>query len=110
MPGTSAATQSSRCGRRPNEPSRVSATMRATSVFSAKTWNGKSTLRFMTDVGMFDLGLRFRFGQRRHGLGFGWRGSNGLLFSLGFNLGFRLRFLLRLCIIFDVWLCFIGGL
>jgi len=59
---TSAATQSSRCGKSPNEPSRVSATMLDTSILSAKIWNGRRTLRCMRAVGMFDFRLRFRLG------------------------------------------------
>src|ERR1700752_1688949 len=65
MPGASASTQSNRRGNRPNEPCRVSATMRDTPVFSAKTSNGSRILRFM-DIGgrrgpvlRFGLGLRF---------------------------------------------------
>src|ERR1039458_874846 len=110
MPGTSAATQSSRCGSRPKEPSRVSATMRVTPVCSEKTWNGRRTLRFMSDVGMFDLWFRFCFGQLLHGRGLGWSWGSGFLFNLGFSLDFRLRFLLRLCIIIVVWLGFISRL
>src|ERR1700722_14893453 len=47
MPGTSAATQSSRWGSSPNDPSRVSATMRETRCRLRKIRNGRRTLRFM---------------------------------------------------------------
>src|ERR1700722_13455795 len=61
MPGGSAATQSSRCGKRPNEPVRASATMRKTPVFLAKIWKGRRTSRVMAgaDTSEFRLGLRF---------------------------------------------------
>src|ERR1035441_9176967 len=89
MPGTSAATQSSRCGKSPNEPSRVSATMLDTSVLSAKIWNGRRTLRCMRAGGMFDLRLRFRLRLRmRFGRGFGRRLGGGLQLRLG--VGFEL--------------------
>src|SRR6202041_307420 len=53
------ATQSSRCGRTPNDPSRVSATIREIPVFSAKTPNGRRILRCMSvGCGMFHLRLR----------------------------------------------------
>src|ERR1039457_6732476 len=70
MPGVRAATQSSRCGRSPKEPSRVSATMRETPVFSAKMWNGRRTFRFMSASGMGCLRFRLRFG---FGFGLGLR-------------------------------------
>src|ERR1035441_10329440 len=92
MPGASAATQSSRCGKSPNEPSRVSATIRETPVFSAKISNGRRTLRFMS-VGccMFDLRFGFRLGfGLRIGRGFGLGVGGGLLVAL--RLGFGLRF------------------
>src|ERR1019366_919021 len=94
MPGTSAATQSRRCGKSPNEPSRVSATMLDTSVLSAKIWNGRRTLRCMRAGGMFDFRLRFRFGLRmRFGRGLGRRLGGGLHLGLrfGFRAGLRLR-------------------
>src|ERR1035437_5282491 len=97
MPGTSAATQSSRCGKSPNEPSRVSATMLDTSVLSAKIWNGSRTLRCMRVDGMFDFRLRFRLGLRmRFGRGLG-RSPCGRI-QLGLRFGFRtgLRLWLRL--------------
>src|ERR1700678_2550762 len=47
MPGTSAATQSSRRGSSPNDPPRVSATMRETRSRSRKMRNGKRTLSRM---------------------------------------------------------------
>src|ERR1019366_1220066 len=101
MPGTSAATQSSRCGKSPNEPSRVSATMRDTPVFSAKIWNGSRTLRFMSVGGMFDHRLRFRLGLRmRLGRGFGRRLGGGLQLGLGFGFRAGLRLRLRLGIRF----------
>ena len=51
--------------------------MRDTPVFSAKIWNGRRTLRFMSVGGMFDLRLRFRLrlgliGVLRVGLGRAW--------------------------------------
>src|SRR5580700_1882645 len=61
MPGASAATQSSRCGRSPNEPSRVSAIISNTPVSSAKIWNGSRILRCMSCC-MRGLRLRFRLG------------------------------------------------
>src|SRR5580658_10491993 len=59
MPGASAATQSSRCGKRPNSPSGVWATTRDTFVLSTKTWKGRRTLRFM---GSHRCGFRLRRG------------------------------------------------
>src|ERR1039457_2522042 len=94
MPGASAATQSSRGGKSPNEPSRVSATMRETPVFSAKTSNGTRTLRFMS-VGccMFHLRFSFRLGLRlRIGRGFGLRVGGGLRVALSLGFGPRLGF------------------
>src|ERR1039458_8518599 len=96
MPGTSAATQSSRCGKSPNEPSRVSAAMLDTSVLSAKIWNGRRTLRCMRAGGMFDFRLRFRLGLRmRLGRGFGRRLGGGLQLGLGFGFRTGLRLWLR---------------
>src|SRR3989339_353833 len=63
MPGASAATHSSRCGRSPNDPSRVSATMRDTPVFSANTPNGRRTLSVMDVGGTLGLWLRCRSGS-----------------------------------------------
>src|SRR5664279_2213584 len=94
MPGASAATQSSRCGKSPNEPSRVSATMRETPAFSAKISNGRRTLRFMS-VGccMSHLRFGFRLGFRlRIGRGFGLGVGGGLLVALRFGFGPRFGF------------------
>src|ERR1035438_5482914 len=86
MPGASAATQSSRCGKSPNEPSRVSATIRETPVFSAKISDGRRILRFMRAGGMLDLrprrfglqpGLRLRWGGGGAGLRLGLRFVDG---------------------------------
>src|ERR1035438_53037 len=103
MPGTSAATQSSRCGKSPNEPSRVSAAMLDTSVLSAKIWNGRRTLRCMRAGGMFDFRLRFRLGIRmRLGRGFGRRLGGGIQLGLGFGFRAGLRLRLRLGIRFGI--------
>src|ERR1019366_395555 len=82
MPGVSAATQSSRCGKSPKEPARVSATIRDTPVFSPKTWKGRSTLRFICVSAMSDLRSSFhrRLWQRP------WR-----LLRLGLRNGLRVR-------------------
>src|ERR1035438_7183682 len=114
IPGASAATQSSRCGKSPNDPPRVSATMRETPVFSAKISNGRRTLRCMSaGCCMFHLRFRFRFGfrlslRRRFGLGFRLGIGGGLRLALcpGFGprfglsrglagCGFSLRFVNR---------------
>src|ERR1700722_3071987 len=54
MPGASAATQSSRCGKRPKLPARVGATMRETASHAANTLNGSRILSCMRDPGLFD--------------------------------------------------------
>src|ERR1700722_10577714 len=64
MPGGSAATQSSRCGKRPKEPVRASATMRKTPVFLAKTRKGSRTSSVMAGGDTSKLRLRFRFIDR----------------------------------------------
>src|ERR1017187_161878 len=103
MPGTSAATQSSRCGKSPNEPSRVSATMLDTSVLSAKIWHGRRTLRCRKAGGMVALRLGFRLRLRmRFGRGFGRRLGGGLQLGLGFGFRTGLRLRLRLGIRFGI--------
>src|ERR1035438_7371172 len=72
--------------------------MRETPAFSAKIWNGRSTLRFMSaGCGMFHLrfrrwlGLRLRFGLGlRLGTGGGLRGALGLGLGVGFSFIYRL--------------------
>src|ERR1017187_5737288 len=86
--------QSSRCGKSPNEPSRVSATMRETPVFSAKISNGRRTLRFMS-VGccMFHLRFSFRLGFRlRIGRSFGLGAGGGRRIARRFGFGPTLGF------------------
>src|ERR1035441_9911551 len=105
MPGTSAATQSSRCGKSPNEPSRVSATMLDTSILSAKIWKGRRTLRCIRGGSMFDLRLKFQFGLRL-GHSFGRRLGGGLRLGHGFGFRTGLRFRFRL----GIWFAFAIGL
>src|ERR1700693_1660434 len=58
MLGASAATQSSRCGRMPNEPRRVSAMIRVTSAISPKIREGRRILSCMCESGMRHLLFR----------------------------------------------------
>src|SRR5208337_904032 len=89
IPGARAAAQSSRCGKSPNEPWGVWATIRFTPFLSMKIWKGRRTLRLMGVGSLYDPRFRFPVRLGFHlNLGFASGlgricGLGGLRFSLG---------------------------